>query len=310
LGNNAASRHIVATGITGKEQRMAKKQQTKSLRPAQKQSRQPGREEKMRPRPRFEVPEYRPAGKLHGKAALITGGDSGIGRAVAVAFAKEGADVSIVYLNEHDDATETKRLVESEGRKCLTIAGDIGEESFCQNAVEQTVKVLGKLDILVNNAGEQHPQQNIEDISEEQLERTFRTNIFAMFFLTKAALKHLKSGSAIINTASVTAYRGSPGLLDYSATKGAIVAFTRSLGENLADKGIRVNAVAPGPIWTPLIPSTFPPEKVEKFGSDVPMKRAGEPAEVAPAYVFLASSDSSYFAGQVLHPNGGEIINT
>lgn len=285
------------------------KEEKKSLRPAQKQSRQPGREDEMRPRPKVELPEYRPAGKLHGKAALITGGDSGIGRAVAVAFAKEGADVAIVYLNEHEDAQETKRLVEAEGRACVTIAGDIGDEQFCNDSVERAVKELGKLDILVNNAAEQHPQDSIEKISAEQLQRTFRTNVFSMFFLSKAAMKHLKKGSTIINTASVTAYRGSRELLDYSATKGAIVAFTRSLGEALAEKGIRVNGVAPGPVWTPLIPSTFPPEKVATFGSDVPMKRAGEPAEIAPCYVFLASSDSSYFAGQILHPNGGEVVN-
>jgi NAD(P)-dependent dehydrogenase (short-subunit alcohol dehydrogenase family) len=288
---------------------MAKSQQSKKTRPAQQQKRQPGREYEMRPRPKVQVPEYRPAGKLQGKTALITGGDSGIGRAVAVAFAKEGADVAIVYLSEQKDADETVRLVEAEGKRCLAIAGDIGEEAFCKQCVERTVRELGKLDILVNNAGEQHPQDSITDITEQQLERTFRTNIFAMFFLTKAAMKHLKEGSAIINTASVTAYRGSSQLLDYSATKGAIVAFTRSLGQALAEKKIRVNAVAPGPIWTPLIPSTFPPEKVETFGGDVPMKRPGEPAEVAPSYVFLASSDSSYFTGQVLHPNGGEVIN-
>jgi NAD(P)-dependent dehydrogenase (short-subunit alcohol dehydrogenase family) len=284
--------------------------QQKKTRPAQKQSRQPGREYEMRPRPRVQLPEYRPAGKLQGKTALITGGDSGIGRAVAIAFAKEGADVAIGYLNEHQDADETKRLVEAEGKRCITIAGDVGDEKFCQKSIEQTVRELGKLDILVNNAAEQHPQDSIEEITAEQLDRTFRTNIFSMFFLTKAAMKHLKPGSAIINTSSVTAYRGSPQLLDYSATKGAIVAFTRSLSEKLASKGIRVNAVAPGPIWTPLIPSTFPKEKVEKFGSDVPMGRPGEPAEVAPCYVFLASSDSSYITGQVLHPNGGEIVNT
>jgi len=289
---------------------MPKKEETKPLRPAQKQSRQPGREDRMRPRPKFDVAEYRPAGKLRGKSALITGGDSGIGRAVAVAFAKEGAEVAIVYLDETKDAMETKRLVEAEGRTCAMIAGDIGNENFCNEVIDRAVRDLGKLDILVNNAGEQHPQDSIEKISAEQLERTFRTNIFAMFYLTKAAMKHLKQGSAIINTASVTAYRGSPKLLDYSATKGAIVSFTRSLGESLAEKGIRVNAVAPGPVWTPLIPSTFPPEKVETFGSDVPMKRAAEPAEIAPAFVFLASTDSSYFAGQVLHPNGGEVINT
>jgi NAD(P)-dependent dehydrogenase (short-subunit alcohol dehydrogenase family) len=215
----------------------------------------------------------------------------------------------VVYLNEHNDAEETRRLVEKEGRRCILIAGDIGEESFCQQTVEKTVKELGGLDILVNNAAEQHPQDGIEKISAEQLERTFRTNIFSFFFLTKAALEHLREGSTIINTTSVTAYKGSPRLLDYSATKGAIVAFTRSLALSLIEKGIRVNGVAPGPIWTPLIPSTFPPEKVANFGSDVPMKRAGQPEEVAACYVFLASDDSPYMAGQVLHPNGGEIVN-
>ncbi len=253
--------------------------------------------------------KHRGSGKLEGKAALITGGDSGIGRAVAIAFAKEGADVAIAYLNEHDDAAETKRLVEEKGRRCLTIAGDAGREEFCRGAVQQTVEQFGRLDVLVNNAAEQHPQESIEDITAEQLERTFRTNIFSYFFMTKAALKHLKKDSAIINTTSVTAYKGSPKLLDYSSTKGAIVAFTRSLSMNLAEKGIRVNGVAPGPIWTPLIPSTFPQEKVDEFGKNVPMKRPGEPEEVAPSFVFLASDDSSYMTGQVLHPNGGEVVN-
>jgi Dehydrogenases with different specificities (related to short-chain alcohol dehydrogenases) len=286
-----------------------KKAPQKKTFPAQTQSRQPGREKEMSPRAKHIPSEYRGSGKLKGQAALITGGDSGIGRAVAILFAKEGADVCVTYLDEHDDAKETKRLVEAEGRKCLLIAGDIGWESTCADMVERTVKEFGRLDILVNNAAEQHPRESIEQISREQLERTFRTNIFAQFFFVKAALKYLKPGSAIINTASVTAYRGSSHLLDYSSTKGAIVSFTRSLAESLAEKGIRVNGVAPGPIWTPLIPSTFPAEKVEKFGSDVPLKRAGQPMEVAPSYVFLASSDSSYMTGQVLHPNGGEIIN-
>jgi NAD(P)-dependent dehydrogenase (short-subunit alcohol dehydrogenase family) len=263
----------------------------------------------MTPRPEFERPEYRAAGKLRGKRALITGGDSGIGRSVAVHFAKEGADVAIVYLNEHGDAEKTKREVEQEGRKCVLIPGDIGDESFCRQAVEQTVQALGGLDTLVNNAAEQHPQESIEDITAEQLERTFRTNIFGMFFMTKAAMPHLKPGATIINTTSVTAYRGSSELLDYASTKGAIVGFTRSLAQNLGDQNIRVNGVAPGPIWTPLIPSTFPPEKVESFGQDTTLKRAGQPDEVAPCYVFLASVDSSYITGQVLHPNGGEVVN-
>jgi NAD(P)-dependent dehydrogenase (short-subunit alcohol dehydrogenase family) len=289
------------------ENKQSKKK--KPQRPAQQQKRRPGLESRMQPKPKAEARQYRASEKLRDKVALITGGDSGIGRAVAVHFAKEGADVAIVYLNEHSDADETKCLVEKEGRRCLTIAGDIGDPKFCQAAVQQTVKAFGQLDILVNNAAEQHPQETIEDISDEQLERTFRTNILAMFFMTKAALKHLREGSAIINTTSVTAYRGSPKLLDYSSTKGAIVSFTRSLALALAEKGIRVNGVAPGPIWTPLIPSTFPAEQVETFGSDTPMKRAGEPEEVAPCYVFLASDDSSYMAGQILHPNGGEVVN-
>lgn len=278
------------------------------LQPPQQQQ-PPGVESQMTPKPKADDAQYQGSGKLKDKVALITGGDSGIGRAVAIAFAKEGADVAIVYLNEHDDAKETKHLVEAQGRRALTIAGDVGDENFCQQAVLQTMDAFGKLDILVNNAAEQHPQKSIEDISKEQLERTFRTNIFSMFFMTKAALKYLKEGSSIVNTTSVTAYKGSPQLLDYSSTKGAIVAFTRSLSQNLIEKGIRVNAVAPGPIWTPLIPSTFPEEKVETFGKQVPMQRAGQPEEVAPSFVFLASDDASYFAGQVLHPNGGTVIN-
>lgn len=279
------------------------------LQPPQHQDQQPGRESEMTPQPKSDDPQYRGSGKLEGKVALITGGDSGIGRAVAIAFAKEGANVAILYLNEHDDAKETKRLVEELGRRAVTIAGDIGEENFCQQAVQQAVDEFGKLDILVNNAAEQHPQESIEDISKEQLERTFRTNIFSMFFLTKAAMKHLQEGSAIVNTTSVTAYQGSPQLLDYSSTKGAIVAFTRSLSQSLVEKGIRVNAVAPGPIWTPLIPSTFPEDKVASFGKQVPMQRAGQPEEIAPSYVFLASNDSSYISGQVIHPNGGTVVN-
>jgi NAD(P)-dependent dehydrogenase (short-subunit alcohol dehydrogenase family) len=277
--------------------------------PPQHQERRPGIESEMTPRPQAEDQRHRPSGKLQGKVALITGGDSGIGRAVSILFAKEGADVAIAYLNEHEDAEETRRQVEQEGRRGLLIAGDIGDETFCREAVQRTVSEFGKLDILVNNAAEQHPQDSIEQISAEQLERTFRTNIFAMFYLVKAAMPHLKQGSTIINTTSVTAYKGSPQLLDYSSTKGAIVAFTRSLSQALVEQGIRVNAVAPGPIWTPLIPSTFPEDKVASFGADVPMKRAGQPAEVANCYLFLASDDSSYIAGQVLHPNGGTVVN-
>ncbi|HLU09697.1 MAG TPA: SDR family oxidoreductase [Oceanobacillus sp.] len=284
-------------------------QQEKQTLPPQQQDRQPGIESEMTPRPKFEDRNYKGSDKLLGKVALITGGDSGIGRAVAVYFAKEGADVAIVYLNEHEDAEKTKQEVEQEGQRCLLISGDVGDEAFCQRAVQQTVEEFGQLDILVNNAAEQHPQESIEHITAEQLERTFRTNIFSYFYMTQAAMEHLKEGSAIINTTSVTAYRGSPALLDYSATKGAIVAFTRSLSQSLAEKNIRVNGVAPGPIWTPLIPSTFPPEKVATFGADVPMKRPGQPEEVAPSFVFLASDDSSYITGQILHPNGGEMVN-
>jgi NAD(P)-dependent dehydrogenase (short-subunit alcohol dehydrogenase family) len=263
----------------------------------------------MIPRPSAEDRAYRGSSKLQHKVALITGGDSGIGRAVAIMFAKEGADVAIIYFNEHSDAEETQRLVEAEGRHCVLLAGDVGDEPFCQQAVQHTVAALGRLDILVNNAAEQHPQDSIEKITAEQLERTFRTNIFAYFYMTKAALPHLSPGSAIINTTSVTAYKGSPQLMDYSATKGAIVAFTRSLTRSLVKKGIRVNGVAPRPIWTPLIPSTFPEAKVERFGANVPMQRAGQPEEVAPSYVFLASEDAVYMAGQILHPNGGEVVN-
>jgi NAD(P)-dependent dehydrogenase (short-subunit alcohol dehydrogenase family) len=288
---------------------VAQQEQGQELQPPQHQDQQPGIEAEMTPQPRAEDTRYRGSDKLRGKVALITGGDSGIGRATAILFAKEGADVAIVYLNEHQDAEETRRQVEQEGRRCLTIAGDVGDEGFCRQSVQRTLDEFGHLEILVNNAAEQHPQESIEDISAEQLERTFRTNIFAYFFLVKAALPHLKEGSAIINTTSVTAYKGSPQLLDYSATKGAIVAFTRSLSQALVEKGIRVNGVAPGPIWTPLIPATFDEEKVAQFGADVPMKRPGQPEEVAHCYVFLASDDSSYMAGQILHPNGGTVVN-
>ncbi len=284
-------------------------QSPSKLQPPQHQASQPGLESEMDPKPQFLSSNYQAANKLHGKVALVTGGDSGIGRAIAILFAKEGANVAISYLDEHSDAEETKQHIEAEGQECLLIPGDIGNEPFCQSAIEQSVQKFGQLDILVNNAAEQHPKQSIEEITAEQLERTFRTNIFSMFYLSKAALPHLKAGSTIINSSSVTAYKGNSSLLDYSSTKGAIVAFTRSLSASLVDKGIRVNGVAPGPIWTPLIPSTFPEEKVEKFGAQVPMQRAGQPEEVAPCYVFLASSDSSYMTGQMLHPNGGDVVN-
>ena len=269
----------------------------------------PGHESKLEPKPDW-APRYRGSERLKGKVALITGADSGIGRAAAALFAREGADVAILYLCEHDDAAKTQQIVEGEGRKAIAIAGDIGDKSFCERAVRQTVDQLGGLDILVNNAGEQHADKDIGDITEDQLKRTFQTNIFGMFFMTQAALPRLMSGSAIINTTSVTMYKGSEDLLDYSATKGAITAFTRSLSQNLVKQGIRVNAVAPGPIWTPLNPfGGQPPEDVKDFGKDVPMGRPGEPNEVAPAFLFLACEDSSYMTGQVLHPNGGTIVN-
>ncbi|WP_299092686.1 SDR family oxidoreductase [uncultured Metabacillus sp.] len=283
--------------------------QPKQTMPPQHQNVQPGHEDIMNPAPAFEDKTYIGSGKLKNKVAVITGGDSGIGRAVAVFFAKEGADVVISYLNEQKDAEETKQHVEEHGQKCLLVSGDIGDELVCQQIVSEAVNAFGKIDILVNNAAEQHPQKGIEDITSEQLERTFRTNIFSFFYLTKAALPHLKGGSAIINTSSITAYAGNEQLIDYSATKGAITTFTRSLSLSLAGKGIRVNAVAPGPIWTPLIPSTFPADQVATFGADTPMKRPGQPEELAPAYVFLASDDSSYMSGQTLHVNGGKVIN-
>lgn len=289
---------------------MTQGQQEDTSFPAQEQPQQPGRQHRMEPEPSSRRPDYRGSGKLEDKVALITGGDSGIGRAVAIAFAREGADVAIVYLDEHEDAERTMSEVEGQCRRCIAISGDVGDEGFCRSAVQRTVDELGKLDVLVNNAAEQHPQQNLEDIGKDQLERTFRTNIFGQFFMAKAALPHLHEGSAIVNTTSITAYKGNPMLIDYASTKGAIVAFTRSLSLSLEKRGIRVNAVAPGPIWTPLIPATFPGEKVETFGKDTPMGRAGQPDEVAPSYVFLASDvDSSYISGQVLHPNGGDVVN-
>ncbi|WP_313450103.1 SDR family oxidoreductase [Stutzerimonas kunmingensis] len=270
---------------------------------------EPGKEGLMNPRPEYRGEDYKAAGKLEGKVAIITGGDSGIGRSVAVLYAREGADVAILYLDQHQDAEETRTVVEQYGRRCLTFAGDVADRDVCRKVIDETLAAFGKLDILVNNAAEQHPQEKLEDITEEQWEKTFRTNIFGMFQMTKAALPHLGKGASIINTTSVTAYKGSPQLLDYSATKGAITAFTRSLSMNLAERGIRVNGVAPGPIWTPLIPSTFDADEVAEFGSNTPMKRPGQPDEVAPAYVYLASSDAAYVSGQVIHVNGGTVVN-
>ena len=270
----------------------------------------PGHESELEPKPDWK-PRYPGSGRLKDKVAIVTGADSGIGRAVAALFAREGADVAVLYLCEHDDAAKTKEIVEKEGRRAITIAGDLGDKAFCERAVKEVIEKLGKLDVLVNNAGEQHWDEDIREISEAQLKRTFQTNVFGMFFLVQAARPHLKKGAAIINCTSVTMYQGSKLLLDYSATKGAITAFTRSLSESLIEEGIRVNAVAPGPIWTPLNPfGGSPPEKVEKFGEDTPMGRPGQPNEVAPSFLFLACEDSSYMSGQVLHPNGGTIVNS
>lgn len=278
--------------------------------PAQKQNKQPGLEKLMNPKPIYENPEYKGSGKLKDKVAIITGGDSGIGKAVAIAYAKEGAKIAIIYLNEHEDANDTKKIIEEKGSTCLLIAGDIGDEQFCKDAVDRIMRQFNKIDILVNNAGEQHPQNSIEDITKEQLERTFKTNIFSMFYLTKAVMPHLKNGASIINTASITAYKGNETLIDYSSSKGAIVSFTRSLSLSLENRNIRVNAVAPGPIWTPLIPSSFSDYDVSQFGLNTPLGRAGQPAELAPSYVFLASSDSSYVSGQTIHINGGNVLNS
>jgi len=280
------------------------------MEPMVHEDQEPGHESQLEPKPDWR-PRYKGSDRLKDKVALITGADSGIGRAVAALYAREGADVAIVYLCEHDDAAKTKEIVESEGRRAITIAGDIGDKQFCESAVQQTVEQLGKLDILVNNAGEQHYDEDIRKISEEQLKRTFQTNVFGMFYLAQAALPHLKEGSAIVNCTSETMYAGSAGLLDYSATKGAITAFTRSLAKNLVKKGIRVNGVAPGPIWTPLNPSGGQPkEKIPEFGKDTPMGRPGQPNEVAPSFLFLACEDSSYMTGQVLHPDGGDTTSS
>lgn len=270
----------------------------------------PGHEHEMNPRPVYIREDYKGSDKLLDKVALITGGDSGIGRAIAVHYAREGADVAIVYLEENKDAEETKKLVENEGRKCLLLRGDLKDRNFCDSAVEKTVKHFGKINILVNHAGEQHPSSGFEDLDLDLMEQTFRTNIFAMYYLTKPCMKHLKEGDSILTTTSVTAYEGSPRFIDYAATNGAITSFTRSLAQNVAEKKIRVNGVAPGPIWTPLIPATFEKEEVEKFGKSVPLARAGQPCEVAPCYVFLASEDASYMTGQILHPDGGKSMQS
>lgn len=286
---------------------MQKAGKKKPLRKPQTQ-RRPGAEYKMKPAPDAR-PEYPGSGRLSGKIALITGGDSGIGRAVAVLFAREGAKIAIAYLSEHQDAEETKAMVEEHGSECLIIPGDLSKEKNCQGAVSKTIRKFGRIDILVNNAAVHYEEESLEDITTENLLKTFSTNFFSYFWTTKAALLHMEEGSCIINTSSVTAYRGSGSLIDYASTKGAIVSFTRSLAANLVKRKIRVNGVAPGPIWTPLIASTFDAKKVSIFGSDAPMERAGQPAEVAPSYLFLACEDSSYITGQFLHPNGGEIVN-
>jgi len=280
--------------------------------PKQKQETQPGEEHKMTPQPEYIRPGYKGSGKLEGKVALITGGDSGIGRSVAVHFAREGANVAIGYLQdkEQKDAEDTKQLIEKEGRKCLLLPGDLQDKQYCIDIVEKTVKEFGKLNVVVNNAAVQVPKEKLEELDDEQIEWTFDINILSFFRVTRAAMKHLKSGDSIINTTSVNSYRGHADLVDYSTTKGAITAFTRSVAQQLAEKNIRVNAVAPGPIWTPLIVATFPAEKNEKFGQNCPMGRAGQPSECGPAYVFLASDDGSYFTGQCLHPNGGYTLNT
>lgn len=277
------------------------------LQPEQAQDRQPGIEAEMDPLPDF-MPREPGSGRLAGKVALISGGDSGIGRAVAVAFAREGADIAFCYLDEDEDAEETVRHIENEGGRAAHYPGDIGDPGFCEDAVRMALERFGKIDLLVNNAAEQHVSERFEDIPPEQVERTFRTNVFGVFNLTRACLPHLRAGSAIINTTSVTAFKGSPALIDYAATRGAIVAFTRSLSQALVERGIRVNAVAPGPVWTPLIPASFEPEKVARHGASVPMKRAAQPWEIAASYVFLASAGASYMTGQVLHPNGGVVV--
>lgn len=277
----------------------------KQTRPPQSQEHQPGSSTEMRPQPQDKAENYRGSGKLKGKVALITGGDSGIGRSVAVAMAKEGADVAFIYLDETEDAREAERLIKAAGVRGKGYAGDISDRETCFRLVKQVIETFGRLDILVNNAAEQHVAQSLTDIPEDQLRATFSSNIFSIFFLTQAALPHLGHGAAIVNTTSVTAFRGNPTLIDYSSTKGAIVAFTRSLAQALVKDGIRVNGVAPGPVWTPLIPASFSPERVAEFGTDNPMGRAAEADEIAPCYIFLASADATFMTGQILHPNGG-----
>jgi NAD(P)-dependent dehydrogenase (short-subunit alcohol dehydrogenase family) len=291
-----------------KPDKTAKKAE-KHRQPPQVQDHQPGVESKMRPKPEYQ-PKYPGCGKLKDKVAIITGGDSGIGRAVAVAMAREGADIAILYLEEHDDARETARLVAAEGHRAILFAGDVGDEMFCWESVERTIEEFGRVDILVNNAAEQHEVDDPAELTTAQLERTFRTNVFSFFHMTRACLQYFQAGASIINTTSITAYRGHKTLIDYASTKGAIIGLTRSLSQALVEKGIRVNGVAPGPIWTPLIPASFDAEKTARHGQNAPMERAGQPNEVAPCYVFLASEDASYMTGQVLHPNGGSVLNT
>lgn len=288
---------------------MATQQSQTKPQPAQKQARQPGEQTEMTPKPISIREDYRGSGKLEDRVALISGGDSGIGRAVAVHFAREGASIAVIYLEENDDARETQRLIKAENAECLLLQGDVANQEFCNDAVKRTVAKFGRLDVLVNNAAQQYPKEDATEISEEQLERTFRTNVFGYMFLAQAAIEHLGEHGCIINTGSITGFRGSSHLVDYSATKGAIQALTYSLAQQLIEKGIRVNGVAPGPVWTPLIPATFSKEEVAKFGSDNPMKRPAQPAEVAPAYVFLASEDASYINGQFIHVNGGSYMH-
>ncbi|WP_226037685.1 SDR family oxidoreductase [Aquibacillus saliphilus] len=288
---------------------MSSNNNKKQILPKQHQNRQPGFEHEMNPLPQYEDPNYNGSGKLKGKVAIVTGGDSGIGRAVSIYFAKEGADVAIIYFNEHKDAEDTKKWIEKEGQKCTIISGDVSDADFCNTSVQSVIGEYGKVDILVNNAAVQYPQKDFMSITNEQFEKTFKVNIFSFFYMAKAVVPHFKQGCSIINTSSITAYKGNEQLVDYSSTKGAITSFTRALSQSLVKKGIRVNAVAPGPIWTPLIPASFDEQQVSEFGSDTPMGRPGQTFELAPAYVYLASNDSSYVTGQMIHVNGGNVVN-